>query len=162
MSFVPTSLEPIFEALFVQLRAVRFTIPIGARSLLTWGDSARRVKPFSQVVPDLQPAAYQAEYITVWQPAKTPSAPSRGMPARRILHTTWIIYFRTDFNQIGAKITQQIMDAVYPVLAPDTQDDVFTLGGLVEWCRIEGSVKVDTGDLDDQGQILIPLMLMVP
>ena len=158
----PSSLEPVFEALFLQLRAVRFTTPIGVSSLLTWGDSSRRVKTFSQVVPDLQPAAYQAEYTTHWQPAKTPSSPSLGLPARRIVAVTWIVYFRADFNQVGARITQQILDAIYPVLAPDTEHNVFTLGGLCEWCRIEGIIKVDPGDLDDQGQILIPLSLMVP
>jgi hypothetical protein len=114
------------------------------------------------VTPDLQPAAYQAEYKTLWQPAKTPSSPTVGLPTRRIVATTWIIYFRADFGQVGARITQQILDAVYPVLEPDSQNNVLTLGGLCEWCRIEGTISVDPGDLDDQGQILIPLSLMVP
>jgi hypothetical protein len=162
MAIVPDSLEPIFEALYVQLKAVRFTTPIGASALLTWGDSSRRVKPFSAVTADLQPAAYQAEYQTVWQPAKTASAPTVGLPSRRIISVTWVVYFRSDFNQIGAKITQQIMDAIYPVLAPDTANDVFTIGGLAQWCRIEGTVTVDPGDLDDQGQILVPISIMAP
>jgi hypothetical protein len=152
----------MYEALFAQLKSVRFAMPIGASSLLTWGDSSRRVKHFTQVTSDLQPAAYQAEYLTTYQPAKTPSQPSNKLPQRRIVSVTWIVYFRTDFNQIGAVITQQILDAVMEALEPDTAENVLTLGGLCEWVRPEGKMQVDTGDLDDQGQILLPLSIMVP
>jgi hypothetical protein len=152
------SLEPVYEALFALLQGVSFAAPVGASSLTTWADASRRVKHFSEVAKELQPACYQAEHKQVWQPKR-----SIALPQRRIISANWIAYFRTDENQIGAQIQQLLIDGINVTLAPDSQpNDTLTLGGLVEWCRIEGDVWCEPGDLDDQGMLVVPISMMVP
>lgn len=158
MALTPPSLEPVFEALFALLQDVTF-VPLGVSGLTGWGDSSRRVKHFNDVEKELQPAAYQAEHRTGWQPRDR-----LGAPARRLVTVNWIIYFRTDGGQIGSQIASStIMPAINAVLVPDDLErNVLTLGGLAYYTRIEGDEWLESGDLDDQAMLVVPLSLLIP
>lgn len=59
-----------------------------------------------------------------------------------------------------------ILDALDAALKPVTQQDLltqrFTLGGLVQWARIEGRVFKDPGDLTGLGLAIVPMSILVP
>jgi len=41
-------------------------------------------------------------------------------------------------------------------------DGVFSLGGMVDHCWVEGETLKDPGDLDGQGLIIVPLNILLP
>jgi hypothetical protein len=56
-----------------------------------------------------------------------------------------------------------LLDAIDAAMAPDNaQSRLFTLGGLVAWCRIVGRIEKDTGDLDGQAMARVPIEILVP
>ncbi len=56
-----------------------------------------------------------------------------------------------------------LVDAVRAAFAPDNaMARTFTLGGLAQWCRIEGKTEYSPGDLDGQAGAMIPVKILVP
>jgi len=51
---------------------------------------------------------------------------------------------------------------VRSALAMDVRGRPQTLGGLVQWARIEGRSEYDPGDLDNQSKALIPVKILCP
>ena len=49
-----------------------------------------------------------------------------------------------------------------PVTQQDLLTQRFTLGGLVQWARIEGRVFKDPGDLTGLGLAIVPMSILVP
>jgi hypothetical protein len=56
----------------------------------------------------------------------------------------------------------QLVKAIRNSLLPDAPTGKFTLGGLVDWCRIEGHSSFDPGDIDGQSKALLPVKLLLP
>ena len=146
--------EAIFSALFALSENVTWSNgPFKTRS--------RRVKLFSDVPKEQQPALYQAEHDEL-------SSQTSKMPYKNIYSASWIIYQATGFSPsaIPAVENNLILDAVYAAIAPLPTDPGYpqrnTLGGLVYHCYIDGSVFKDPGDIDNQGMLVIPIKLLVP
>jgi hypothetical protein len=81
---------------------------------------------------------------------KNPSRPQNGDPTTAVP---------------GATILNPLLDSVSAVLeADDPISNELTLGGLVQWVRIEGKLVVETGDTDSDGRggFILPLRIMVP
>jgi len=123
---------------------------------------SRRVKLFSDVPGELQPACYQAEWASE-------EAQITGMPYKTTLMANWIIYqcVGKDKNALGAVENNLIIGGVREALAPKPADPGFhdkrnTLGGLVHHCFISGRIFKDPGDIDDQGMLVIPIKVLVP
>ena len=56
-----------------------------------------------------------------------------------------------------------LLDAVQLALSPDdVMTQRFTLGGLVEWCRISGKIEKEPGDLDGQAIAVADVEITVP
>jgi hypothetical protein len=56
-----------------------------------------------------------------------------------------------------------LLDAVQSTFAPDNrQTNTFTLGGLVNWCRMIGKVEKDPGDADGQAIAVAEVEIIVP
>ena len=56
-----------------------------------------------------------------------------------------------------------LVDAVRAAFKPDNpMTRTLTLGGLVQWCRIEGKSDFDPGDLDGQAKAVVPVKILVP
>jgi len=149
--------ETVFQALFALASEVQ------------WGDPprgfktvSRRVKLFSDVAINQQPACYQAEHTEMSQQIT-------NLPYKRTWGAQWIIYQATGKSPGGIPTIENnlILDAVEKALAPKPQDPGFpdqrnTLNGLVWHCFIDGTVFKDPGDIDDQGMLVVPITLLVP
>ena len=148
--------EAIFGALFALSESIEWGTP--ARG---WQTRSRRVKLFSDVPVDQQPAIFQAEHDEV-------TSQQSNMPYKWVLKAQWIIYQATGNNPDGVPAIENnlILDAVQAAFAPQPSDPGYpkrnTLGGLVHHCYIDGSVFKDPGDIDNQGMMVIPILMLVP
>ena len=81
-----------------------------------------------------------------------------------ILEAEIWIYSRAGQNPDSVPDTalNNLITAVRWALAPDPRGFPQTLGGLVQWARIEGRSEYDPGDLDDQAKALIPVRILCP
>lgn len=150
--------ELIFYTLAQRMAAVRWTRESTELKFIT---ISRRVKLFSDVDPQQQPACFQAEWAT-------DEAEITGMPQKTILQANWIIYqcVARDSKALGAVENNLIISGCRAALAPLPDDPGFpkrnTLGGIVHHCYIGGRIFKDPGDLDGQGMIVIPIKVLVP
>lgn len=150
----PVSRETIFTALFAKVWAA-----------YAWKNDqamARRLKLWADVDPVNRPALFQFEggeegYTYSQEP----------MP-KRTLRPTLFVYTTAPEGVIGSTLQNNILDAIETALAPSYADQLGgggmrqTLGGLVHYCRINGSIFRDPGDLDNDGMLRIPLEILVP
>lgn len=79
------------------------------------------------------------------------------------LHFWCLIYLRAQPQAVGQDDTiettmNQILDAIESTLQP-IRGEKQTLGGIVNNAWIEGQIGVDTGILDQQCALIIPLMV---
>lgn len=118
--------------------------------------------------PPLQPALYLYE-----GDEDTAQSPRRGLAIR-----TWDVSLFLwckiplgttigvpDGTTPGATVINNLIEAVEVALAPDNPGTgCLTLGGLVEWCRIEGRIMKVPGDINPDGQCFaeIPIKILVP
>jgi hypothetical protein len=135
--------EAIYAALFAKLAA-------SAGYALT----SRRLKHWNDVSKEQQPALFMAQGN---QTANT----VRGQPTRWTLSVDAYIYARTDGAATPGLILNPLLDAVEAALAPNAIENAQTLGGLVEWCRIEGAIETDEGTLGDQAVAIVPISILV-
>lgn len=142
--------EDIFGALFA----------LGAG--LTWGSpprslaySTRRVKLWDDL--PAQPALCQAEQ-------DEEVVEITGMPSRTTCSASWLIYHNVgkDPAATPASETNLILDAVQALFPSGDPDHVQTLGGLVHHAFVAGKVFKDSGDLDGQALIIVPIKILVP
>jgi hypothetical protein len=79
-----------------------------------------------------------------------------------------VIYSKAgeDPNAVPEIALNNLMDAVQSAFAPDIRGSGgtgrFTLGGLVHWCRLEGRVIKDSGDISGQAAAIMPVRITVP
>lgn len=138
----------------VLLRRITFSQAINGKT--SWVTLSRRLKLFSDVGPEQQPACYlvthneQAEYRGL------------GLYRRRLNLSLWCYSRAIDFPGAPDLDTMlQAFEAVFNV--PDNfSSGENTLGGLVYWCRIMGKVFKDPGDLDGQTLMIVPLVVEMP
>lgn len=147
----PTTLglrETVMQALFARMQ----TLP-GMTSY------SRRMTLPHQVPPGDQPALMQWE-----QPELARN--QTGLPDKRVWEAWIIIVFTNDDPAIpGATIINPMLDAMENALAVDDYGrNVCSLGGLVHYARIEGTIIKETGDTDTNGLggAVIPIKIMPP
>lgn len=139
-------------------RLQQATLPISVEQALHFVTISRRLRVFDDVSSDEQPAAFVVEHDETYE------QPSRGLPPKRIMNLSVFCYARAEIGGIvGGTIVNAIVQAIEQALLPDDQQaQVCTLGGLVHWCRIEGRVFKDPGDLDAQAMVIVPVRVMLP
>lgn len=129
-------------------RGVTFTT-----GFLTTG---RRVQMWSQVAA--QPALFlrdsdeDMEYLN-------------GILQKQTINAEVWIYSKAGADPDIAPVTalNNLLDAVQSVFEPDDFiSGRFTLGGLVEWCRLSGSIMKEPGDLDGQAIAIADVEIIVP
>ena len=133
----------------------------GLPGTLTWGASqtlaytSRRVRLWDDL--PVQPALCQAEHDETVTEAT-------GLPSKTTLSASWLIYHQAakDPAAVAATETNQILDAVQALFPAGDPDNVQTLGGLVHHCFINGKIFKDSGDLDGQALIIVPITILVP
>ena len=132
-----------------------FTLLANAALFKTAG---RRLQLWSSVASADKPALFlnerSEEYVR----------DSEAVPEAVILQIDIYIYVDVgkDQNSIPATTANKLLDAVDTALAPNPFTGLQTLNGLVSHCWIEGKIIKDTGDLDGDGVIIIPVKILVP
>lgn len=135
--------EDIYAALYA-----KFT-PLTA----TFKTISRRLLHFNEVPPTAQPALF----VTGGNQGSTYDM--RG-PARWLLMAELYVYARTDGKQNPGPVLNPLLDVIDNALAfDDVQNSKLTLGGLVEYCRIEGEVQIHEGAIGDQSIMIVPLIM---
>lgn len=135
--------EPIYAALFAKLAAVPGFVTM-----------SRRLKHWNDCDKSIQPALYMAQ---TGESADT----VRGQPTRWTLAVDVYVYARTDGELAPGPVINPLIDAIEQALAPNAIENAQTLGGLVEWCRVDGAIQTDEGTLGEQLVQIIPVLILV-
>lgn len=157
-----TSREQIFSALFALAKAAQFPSPI--MGFTTWAATARKYVDPGQLGPDQQP------FLAQWEgPNERYERHGNRLIPVRLLYARLCCWARVDSGdtqQLGSTYLTSMLEAIEAALAPDVsgygQPGLLTLGGLVQWCRIEGIVLKFTGDTDQQALVSIPIRILWP
>jgi hypothetical protein len=154
--------ETILAALAALMAEVEYTDPYTSTTGNQFVSTSRRVKLWTEVPHQQQPACFQAEHANG-------ENQTSGMPYKAILEANWIIYhaFSMAKNVEGARYNTAILKGVRTALAPLPSDPGYyerrnTLGGLVYHCYIGGRVFKDPGDIDGEAMMVVPIKLLVP
>jgi len=120
----------------------------------------RRLKLWTDVPLSARPACYffeGGEDLYTWTETARP---------RRVLEVHLFVYLNAkDGTIIGATLLNDVMDALDAALVPSGSDIALgrnTLGGIVYYCRIEGKVLKDPGDLDGDALLVVPIGMLLP
>jgi hypothetical protein len=136
--------EAIYAALFALVSA--------ADGLVT---TSRKLKHWSDVPASQRPALFQA------QARETVLATAvNGLPSRWLLEATLYVYVSTPGALSPGEVLNPILDAITVALAPTPAGAPQTLGGLVEYARIEGAIESSEGTLGDDEVALIPVRIL--
>jgi hypothetical protein len=142
-----TSRETIYAALFSLVSAVP-----GLTS------ASRRVRHWNEVPAAEQPA------LIMEQVGETAQYQSWTMPPRWVLHVDLALYVNVGGDQQASPqaLLNPFIDAVAAALAPPPGQEMQTLGGLVNACRLAGKIEiVGGGDWGPQAVALIPVEILV-
>ena len=136
--------EKIYAALYQVLQ-----------SAYPWVTSNRVLAHWSDMAPTQQPAMFMT------QAGETAIVETR-QPTVYQLNVRVYIYVRsqTQDGDVPAQLLNQVLDAVTDVMRPSRAAEVFTLGGLVHYARIEGAIETDEGLLGEQAVAIIPIILL--
>jgi hypothetical protein len=140
--------ETVMQALFARLQNVPGIV-----------STSRRMTMPQLVAPADQPC------LMLWEQPEI--AKNRtGLPDLRQWEAWIVVVFtNTDASIAGATIINPILDAIETVFAPDDQGrNLCSLGGLVHYARIEGTVIKETGDTDTTGLggAVVPIKILPP
>ena len=149
-----TTRNAVMNAVLAKLSGMVFASPINGAT--TWLSVSDRLKLWADVAPDQQPAAFLVTH------RETDEYRNLGLLRRRLELQVWC-YSRSD-NTPGAPQLDTMMEAFEAAfLVPDNfSTNSNTLNGLVYWCRIEGKVFKDPGDLDSQTLLIVPIIVEMP
>jgi hypothetical protein len=121
--------------------------------------TSRRARLVKDVASEEQPALFMEE-----GPGETVQNQGQGMPPKRLLYVDIGFYARLaeDKNVAPGSILNPLIDAIETALSPAAGAEDQTLGGLVEYCRINGKILKNEGLLDGQASVVIPVEILVP
>lgn len=122
-----------------------------------WANTpTRRLSMWDKVPKEQQPALFQFEGDA--QPYRWSQY---ALPIREISVQLFVYVDSSDPTAVPAQQISAIMDALDAALLTKTGQKQ-TLGGTCDWCRIDGIVTPDPGDIDGQGLILVPIKITLP
>lgn len=141
-----TDFEPLYAAFFTSITS-RVT------GLVTTG---RRLRMWSELTPIQQPALFMA------QTGELPSTVT-GLPSKWTLTFDLYLYLNSGpaFDRVPAIELNAFLAQIRAAFAPDNLTrNAFTLGGLVQHCRIAGAIETFDGTLGDQSVAIIPVEIL--
>lgn len=132
------------------------TFATAVNGVTTWNTVSNRLRLFSDVPSDQQP------YAALVTHREVDEYRGLGLYRRRLELGVWC-YTRSDSTP-GQPDLDILMDAFEKAfnVVDNPSTNCNTLGGLVYWCRIEGRVFKDPGDLDFQTMLIVPLVVEMP
>lgn len=114
-----------------------------------------RLKHWSDVPSAEQPALFQS------QGNQTPlPPPAPGGPRAWHLDFTLRVYVNTSEAIDPTSVLNPILDDLTALFDANAIGAPQTLGGLVQWARIEGTIETFEGTLGDQEVALIPIRIL--
>lgn len=149
------SREAAMVALFSQVSSATLVdgitpaFVLSSRRIKLWGDVSATDKPCMFLIETHETRTQQ---------------PPQGLPSKLLLRAKAVIYTVSQSPNIVPSTQMNLMlDAVERALAPDdVTRNVFTLGGLVYRCWVEGDIVKTPGDLDGEGMAIVPINIMLP
>ena len=120
--------------------------------------ASRRIKLWGDVPAQQQPALFLIEtHETRMQ------QPPQGMPSKLLMKASAVVYTSTPDTGIPSTAMNLALDSIERALKPDDLSrNVFTLGGIVYRCWVEGNIIKTPGDLDGQGMAIVPILMLLP
>jgi hypothetical protein len=144
----------VMTAILNIVQGMTFSTAINGKT--TWSTVSNRLRLWADVSVDQQPAAFLVTH------REMDEYRGLGLLRRRLDLSVWC-YSRSD-SVSGAPQLDTMMEAFEAAFAvadnPSTNSN--TLGGLVYFCRIEGRVFKDPGDIDNQTLLIVPLLVEMP
>lgn len=139
--------------------AVYLIIEAAAGKVVNLKTSSRKLRHFDSVKSIEMPALFQAQ-----NPETYERTVADGPPKRTMHFSIWL--YTADAQQPQVIPSQQInnmVDAIEAALAPSPLTGMFTLGGLVHRCWIEGIIEIYEGVTSDGKSIaIIPIAVLMP
>lgn len=145
----------MIEEALQALQAKLTTALVGNYGFVVAGQLDRRLKHWSVV--DVQPALFIVQKtMDVKQNDKEPPA--------IWIHLDLVLYVKGSADQIlsPSVIYNPIIDAIFAALTPTPAGTEQNLSGTAFQCRIQGNIETDEGTLEDQGYVIIPLIIILP
>lgn len=148
------SRETVSAALLTLLGATQFTIPGGSPQ--TFQTVGRNAAIWSNV-----PAGDQPALQLIHSGEQVVQNTAYGL-AKYALHFEVLIYARADAspNAVADTMINAMLDAIDAQMQSTPPGERQTLGGIVYHAWIEGEILIDTGILDQQVAILIPIKVL--
>jgi hypothetical protein len=137
------SREAVYAALFAKLKSIP-----GLNTV------SRRLQNVQDVAPENFPAAFQLQ-------GEQANKYSGTVPTVYTWKCDWLLYaFNADPLDAPSTALNTLIDAAVAVLAPAFGKE--TLGGLVEYCAIDGNIQVFEGVLGDRAVAVLPITILLP
>ncbi len=138
-----TPREQIYAALFAKVAAAANFTTI-----------SRRLKHWADVPAGDQPALFMAQRKEIAQTVP-------GLQTVFVMHVDLYLYANTggDSTTSPSTILNPLLDSVLASIAFDVVTNKQTLGGLVQYCVVDGEIATDEGVLGNQGVAIIPIQM---
>lgn len=146
----------VMNAVLAIIQGMSFSPLINNQS--SWVTTGLRLRLWGDVPTDQQPAAFLVTHREIDERR------GLGLLRRRLELGVWC-YCRTDDTSVnGQTLLDAIMESFEAAfgIPDDFSTGENTLGSLVYWCRIEGRVFKDPGDVDNQAMMIVPIVVEMP
>ena len=146
--------ENIYAAVF----AFFSNLTLGSEPLFR--TATRKPRTWEQVPKEDQPALLMVERSEV-------AEPRRALPTRWTFNLDLLLYVhtgaQTDTDVTPASLLNPLLDAIEAAIVIDgeTVYQRATLGDIVNYCAIEGTVEKHLGSLGDDAVAIVPLVVRV-
>lgn len=112
---------------------------------------SRRLQHWSDVAANKQPAMFLTQ-------KQQTAVTTTGLPTKWTLLADIYIYVHS--GEVPSKVLNPLVDSVCNLFIGSGIEGKQTLGGLVHYVRISGSIETDEGVLGDQAVAIIPVEIL--
>lgn len=130
--------------------AALFELVSGAPGLVT---TSRKLRHWSEVGPGERPALFQTQVSET-------AVRTTGIPTKWMLAVKLYVYVTTIDAQSPGEVLNPILDYITDQLADPFPGVSQSLGGLVQYARIDGVIETAEGTLGDDEVAIIPVMIL--
>lgn len=145
--------QQIFNALFNN-----FVLKIPPPTGMTWKLQSQRLRQWDDVNAADQPACF------LYRGVQTTKQAAYGVLKWQWRASIWI-YYRVDglksTTTYPDQVTDQLIDDIEQTFQSDPMTGVIDLGGLVKNVWIDGTIVFDSGIVDNQAILVVPLCILV-